>query len=247
MNESGTILVVDDNTRMLAAVQRILESEGYLVFTANDGLAALQMMQESTPHLIIADIAMPRMNGYQLHERVRQNPDWALIPFIFLTGRAMDSDIRYGKEIGVDDYLIKPIEPEDLLVAVRGKLKRARQWSQQQAQPTATRKSNRDTLSVGALCLDPAQRRATLNGAPLALSAREFILLDYLARRAGEVVPPEVLIKATHGFEPNNVEAGALVRPMIRSLRRKLGYPVGELGCIETVRGWGYRLLPPST
>lgn len=247
MDHRDAILIVDDNERLLTAVQRILESEGYIVFTATDGAAALEMLRETRPNLIIADITMPHINGYQLHERVRQNPEWALVPFIFLTGHAMDSDIRYGKEIGVDDYLVKPIEPEDLLVAVRGKLKRARQWSQQRSRPTGSRKSNQDTLCVGALCLDPAQRRATLNGAPLALSAREFILLEYLARSAGEVVPPEALIKATHEFETNEVEAGALIRPMIRSLRRKLGYPVGELGCIETVRGWGYRLLPPST
>jgi DNA-binding response OmpR family regulator len=246
MDHRDAILIVDDNQRLLAAVQRILESDGYIVLTATDGLVALQMMRATRPNLIIADITMPRMNGYQLYERVRQNPDWMLIPFIFLTGHAMDSDIRYGKEIGVDDYLIKPIEPEDLVAVIRGKLKRVQQWSQQRTQFTALRESNQDTLIVGALCLDPAQRRAKLNGEPIALSAREFILLEYLARRAGEVVPPEALIKATHGFKADKVEAGALLRPLIRSLRRKLGYPVGELGCIETVRGWGYRLLPPS-
>jgi len=245
MDKRETILVVDDNTRMLTAVQRILESDGYLVFTAHDGLAALQVMQESTPHLIIADIAMPRMNGYQLHERVRQNPDWALIPFIFLTGRAMDSDIRYGKEIGVDDYLVKPIEPEDLLVAVRGKLRRARQWVEHQGQLAAQATSELTTLVVGALHIDSTQRRVELDGNLLALSAREFMLLEYLARHIGQIIAPRELIGVTHGLDLDSQEAGTLLRPLIRSLRRKLGYPAGELGCIETVRGLGYRLLPP--
>mgnify|MGYP005627203761 CR=1 FL=1 len=245
MNKRETILVVDDNTRMLAAVQRILESEGYLVLTADDGLAALQMIQESTPHLIIADIAMPRMNGYQLHERVRQNPDWALIPFIFLTGRAMDSDIRYGKEIGVDDYLIKPIEPEDLLVVVRGKLKRARQWVRHQEQPVTSTVSETKTLIIGALHIDPTQRRVEFNGTLVQLSAREFMLLEYMARHAEQIIAPQVLIGVTHSLDLDNQEAGTLLRPLIRSLRRKLGYPAGDLGCIETVRGLGYRLLPP--
>ena len=246
MTHKDSILIVDDNEKLLFAVQRILESDGYTVFTAPDGATALEIMQKLYPNLIIADIAMPHINGYQLHERVRQNPDWALIPFIFLTGRAMDSDIRYGKEIGVDDYLIKPIEPEDLLVVVRGKLKRARQWAQQRgAQPVPVQKSTQGILIVGALSLDLSERRVKLNEELLSLSVREFILLEYLARRAGEVIPPEVLLKATHGFETNAAEAGTLIRPLVRSLRRKLGYPVGDLGCIETVRGWGYRLLPP--
>ncbi len=240
-----TILVVDDNARMLTAVQRILESEAYRVLTATDGLAALLLMQETRPDLIIADIAMPRMNGYQLYERVRQNPDWTLTPFIFLTGRAMDSDIRYGKEIGVDDYLIKPIEPEDLAAAVRGKLKRARQWSQHRERPVTLAESEAAPLVVGALRIDPRYHRVELNGNPLALSAREFVLLEYLTRNAGQIISPQALIKVTHGLNLDSGEAGTLLRPLIRSLRRKLGYPVGESGCIETVRGLGYRLLPP--
>jgi DNA-binding response OmpR family regulator len=245
MTQKDAILVVDDNAQLLSAVQRILEIEGYTVFTATDGAMALAALAELRPNLIIADIAMPHINGYQLHARVRQNPDWALIPFIFLTGRALDSDIRYGKEMGVDDYLIKPIEPEDLLVAVRGKLKRARQWAHPHVRPEPLQKSPQDMLVVGALSLDVNERRAKLNEEPISLSTREFILLENLARRPGEVVPPEVLLKATHGFATNASEAGTFIRPLIRSLRRKLGYPSGELGCIETVRGWGYRLQPP--
>ena len=245
MRDRESILVVDDNERLLFAIRRILESEGYAVRTATDGAVALEVMHETCPSLVIADITMPRMNGYQLHARVRQNPDWALVPFVFLTGRAMDSDIRYGKEIGVDDYLIKPIEPEDLIVTVRGRLRRARQWSQSREQPPQFEGADTSTLIVGTLRLNPARRRAEINGEPVALSAREFVALEYLARRAGSIVSHEALLKATHGFEADKSEAGALVRPLIRSLRRKLKYPVGDLGCIETVRGLGYRLLPP--
>lgn len=214
----------------------------------------LKPQRKKHSNLVIADITMPHMNGYQLHERVRQNPDWMMIPFIFLTGRAMNSDIRYGKEIGVDDYLVKPIEPEDLIVAVRGKLKRAQQWSrpssrqapQQHGPSAAAGASLPDVLVVGGLLVDPAQRRVEMSGKPIALSAREFMLLEYLARREGEIVAAATLISITHGYETDREEAGALVRPLIRSLRRKLGYPVGDLGCIETVRGLGYRLLPQA-
>src|SRR6185503_9608724 len=106
-----------------------LEVEGYRVLGAGDGLEALNVLQAQPVDLIVADIAMPRMNGYQLYERVRENTQWVTIPFIFLTARSLDSDIRYGKELGADDYLIKPIEPEDLLAVVRGKLRRAQQLS----------------------------------------------------------------------------------------------------------------------
>ncbi|HOT93295.1 MAG TPA: response regulator transcription factor [Anaerolineae bacterium] len=239
------ILIVDDNTRLVEALRHILEGEGYTVLTAPDGLAALQLMQATCPHLILADIAMPRMNGYQLYERVRENPEWTLIPFLFLTGRGMDSDIRYAKELGADDYLVKPVEPEDLLVAVRGKLKRARQLAQLRGRDLVEVDEETATpaLVVGALRIEPKTHRVTFNGNPIALSAREFALLACLADRAGEVVTPQEILHCTHGYDADYEEASALLRPLIRSVRRKLGYAVGELGCIETVRGIGYRLL----
>ena len=123
----ASILVVDDQPVLLENIRLALESTGNRVWTAEDGIEALAILRKERMDLILADIAMPRMNGYQLYERVRGNPRWVTIPFIFLTARALDSDIRYGKEMGVDDYLTKPIQPEDLLAAVHGKLRRARQ------------------------------------------------------------------------------------------------------------------------
>jgi DNA-binding response OmpR family regulator len=189
---------------------------------------------------------MPRLNGYQLYERVRENPQWVAIPFLFLTARAMDSDIRYGKELGVDDYLTKPIQPEDLLAAVQGRLRRAQQLAQlaQQAAPLSPRKPR--TLSVGGLLIDPGQHRVWLHGEPVNLSAREFVLLEYLAQWANQVISVQELIQVTHELETDRVEAGTLLRPLVRSLRRKLGYGVGQTGCIENVRGVGYRLVPPN-
>jgi CheY-like chemotaxis protein len=127
MRPIASILVVDDQPTLLESVEFTLQATGYSVLTAKDGVEALTMLQSQTVDLILADIVMPRLNGYQLYERVRQNPRWVAIPFMFLTGQKLDSDIRYGKELGVDDYLTKPIQPEDLLAAVQGKLRRARQ------------------------------------------------------------------------------------------------------------------------
>ena len=94
--------------------------------------------------------------------------------------------------------------------------------------------------------IDPGQYRVWKADREIALSAREFVLLEYLARRAGRVVPHTELIKATHGLETDRAEAGSLLRPLIRSVRRKLGFPKGETGCIENVRGVGYLLTRPD-
>ena len=240
-----TILVADDQRELRAMLCLTLESAGFQVLRAGDGLEALAVLQAETVDLILADIAMPRMNGYQLYQRVRENPRWLVIPFIFLTARSLDSDIRYGKELGVDDYLTKPIEPEDLLAAVQGRLRRASQLAHLIAQPAAPTPTNQRSITVGRLRIDSGQHRAWLDDQLIDLSAREFMLLEYLARRADTMVSPQELIRVTHSLETDDVEAGSLLRPMIRSLRRKLGYAVGEMGCIENVRGVGYRLVAP--
>ena len=123
-----TILVVDDDPQFRTAVTDALEMADYAVIQANDGEQALNQLQTHDVALILADVAMPGLNGYQLLHRVRQREQWLAIPFIFLTGRSLDSDIHYGKELGVDDYLTKPLDPDALLATVRGKLRRAQQW-----------------------------------------------------------------------------------------------------------------------
>jgi DNA-binding response OmpR family regulator len=244
--DAASILVVDDQPDLLENIKLTLEAADYAVLTAADGIEALTVLESQRIDLILADIAMPRMNGYQLYERVRGNPQWVAIPFIFLTARALDSDIRYGKELGADDYLTKPIQPEDLLAAVQGKIRRAQQLMQVPARPAASQALGQRALTVGRLQIDPGQHRAWINEQPVHLSAREFTLLEYLARREGTVVSPRELIQITHGLDTDDLEAGTLLRPLIRSLRRKLGYSIGEMGCIENVRGVGYRLVAPE-
>jgi DNA-binding response OmpR family regulator len=252
MTSGAHILVVDDQPDLLSNLELTLEAAGYEVITANDGIEALTVLDEQQVDLILADIAMPRMNGYQLYEQVRSNPQWLAIPFLFLTARSLDSDIRYGKELGVDDYLTKPIQPEDLLATVQGKLRRAQQLAQSASRPVPAPVPDQPAatldgpLEVGTLRIDTHQHRVWLRDEMIKLSAREFILLEYLAQRVDTVVPPQELIRVTHQFDTDQEEAGTLLRPLIRSLRRKMGYPVGEIGCIEVVRGVGYRLTVPD-
>lgn len=121
------ILLVEDNDAMRDGVRDILELAGYDVMTAGDGDQALALMGTHTPDLIISDIMMPQMDGYQLYDSIRQNRAWNAVPFIFLTAKGERADVRMGKQLGADDYLTKPFDSEDLLVAVEGKLKRSRQ------------------------------------------------------------------------------------------------------------------------
>jgi len=120
------ILVVEDHDLLLLAIRDILEVEGYEVITGVDGLDGLEKMKEFPPDLIVADISMPRMDGYQFFEAVRERPEWVLIPFIFLTARAEREDRLKGKSMGAEDYITKPFDPQELVVVVNSRIGRAR-------------------------------------------------------------------------------------------------------------------------
>ncbi len=121
---SEIILVVDDNPELVEGVKLTLEMEGYQVLTAYSGQEALEVLEQATPDLILADIMMPNLDGYELYVRVHGDPRWVHIPFVFLTAKTSKEDIRRGKEMGVDDYITKPFDPQDVVAAVRGKLRR---------------------------------------------------------------------------------------------------------------------------
>lgn len=119
------ILVVEDQDLLLMAIRDVLEMEGYKVVTAGDGVEGLEVMRTFVPDLIIADISMPRMDGYRFFEAVHARPEWVPIPFIFLTARAEKEDRLKGKAMGAEDYLVKPFDPQELLVVVRSRIGRA--------------------------------------------------------------------------------------------------------------------------
>jgi putative two-component system response regulator len=121
------ILIAEDNGVLRLALEEMLSIEGFVVLAAANGVEALSHMEVLTPSLIISDIAMPEMDGYAFFEHVRANPDWISIPFIFLTARGTKDDILTGKDLGAEDYLVKPLNRVELLTAVRARLERSRQ------------------------------------------------------------------------------------------------------------------------
>lgn len=243
---AACVLIVEDQPSVRACLEQILTMSGYCVLAADDGHEALEVLRSENIDLILADIMMPNMDGYQLYEQVTKNPEWVRIPFIYLTARVLEGDIRYGKELGVDDYLVKPIEAKDLLAAVGGKLRRARLVAQSSARPESDLTSGPADLVLGRLRIEPGEYRAWLDGKRVKLSNTEFKLLECMAQHADRVVPTQDLVVTTHGLETTYADASDLLRPMIRSLRRKLGYSAGDMGCIESVRGVGYRLVHPT-
>lgn len=122
--DNKMILVVEDSPTQALHLQALLEQEGYRVLTACDGQEALEVMGKNLPDLILADVIMPRMDGYTLFEKIHQHPYWKAIPFIFVTAKGTEEDIRLGRELGSDDYVIKPFEIGDLALIIRTRLKR---------------------------------------------------------------------------------------------------------------------------
>jgi two-component system sensor histidine kinase/response regulator len=124
---AATLLVVEDDAALLEGLRDMLELAGYAVLTARNGLEGLAVLEQQVPDLIVSDINMPRMDGWQFYSQVRAHPDWVSLPFIFLTAKGEKADVRRGKSLGADDYITKPFEEADLLVAVQAKLRRRAQ------------------------------------------------------------------------------------------------------------------------
>jgi len=244
------ILVVDDEASMRSLLRLILTQNGYEAVVVKDGLEALVVLEERQIDLIISDLAMPGMNGYQLflevRQRGRQDVYFALLPFVFLTARGMDSDIRYGKSLGVDDYLVKPIPECDLLAVIEGKL-RARKTAMESLladQPAADVPVEEliSTVKGRRFVVNYAQHRLWIDDDEVVTSARAVFLIEDLARRPNRVISVSELVKTTHELETDEVEGGNLLRPLVRRIRSELK-KYGLEDCIQNVRGRGYMLV----
>ena len=226
---SATVLVVEDDPAIAAALEAALAGAGFDVVGARTGEAALTLATDRAPSLILLDLGLPDLDGLQLCRRFRA--DDADRPIVILTARDADIDIVVGLDAGANDYVVKPVSTTVVLARVRAHLR--------------GRITDRDeVIAVGDLRLDPPDRRVTIAGTSVELRPREFAVLELLARQAGRVVTRESILAGLWGPRWDAAANRALDVHVV-SLRRKLGDTVEQPRWITTVRGIGYRLDGP--
>jgi two-component system OmpR family response regulator len=221
-DEKPRVRVVDDEAAIRDYLLLGLDYEGFDVRAAAEALEAREAVRTWDPHVVLLDVMMPGMDGFELAKSLRHDPDRILI---FLTARDAVDDRVHGLDLGADDYLVKPFAFKELVARIRRHLRRQR--------PNLG-----SVLQSGALAIDLARHRATVDGRPVELSGREFDLLTCFLRHPSQVLPKRTLLDQVWGYDFTGDEN--IVEVYVRSLREKLGDP--EHRVIQTVRGVGYRL-----
>lgn len=212
---------MEDETRLATALQRGLQAEGFAVDVATDGPAGLERARHGGYDAMILDVMLPGLSGYRVVRALRAERHW--LPVLMLSAKDGEHDQADGLDCGADDYLTKPFSYVVLLARLRALLRRGAP-----KRPTV--------LTAGRVALDPARRLVTVDGDEVALTTREYGLLQYLMRRAGDVVSKTELLD--HVWDASDDTAPNAVEVYIGYLRRKLGREL-----LETVRGAGYRLV----
>ncbi len=217
------ILIVEDEADLLRGLARALRDEGYAVDTCDNGEDGLFNAETNEYDAIILDVMLPRLNGWEVLARLRKQKK---TPVIMLTARDQTEDRVRGLDTGADDYVLKPFELSELLARLRALIRR-----------TAGQTSNR--LEIGDVAIDTAARSVTRKGDLVALTAREYSLLEYLVLHRGEVVTRTTLYE--HLFDENDSSLSNLLDVHVSNIRRKLGHDF-----ISTRRGHGYCVESPS-
>jgi DNA-binding response OmpR family regulator len=224
------ILVVDDTRNVQVLLSDFLSGQDFQVLTASDGREALQAVNESNPDLILLDIMMPNMDGYQFISHLRHESS---IPVIMITAKQQEADIIHGFDLGADDYITKPFRMRELLVRMRAVLRRAA--------PTET---SGQSISIGDISLDHQKHEVKCKNLVIDLTPLEFQILEMLMQSAGQVVRrAEMCIRL---MENGYTGSEATLKIHIRNLRLKLEDDLSQPRYIETVFGVGYRFIEES-
>jgi len=222
------ILLVDDEKDIVEFLQYNLESEGFEVISAYDGEMALDKVVEK-PNLIVLDVMMPKMNGYEVCKNIRMNEEYDDIPIIFLTAKTSEFDELKGFDLGADDYIKKPISPKMLVARVKSKLKRVVKTEEEVKQISST-------ISIGPLEINKDKFEVRVDGEIVILPKKEFAILHYLAKKPGKVFPRDRILNDVWGEDIYVIERTVDVH--VRKIREKLGK---HSNLIETIKGVGYR------
>lgn len=228
---STTVLIVEDEREIRNLIQMYLDKEGYRTRVAATGPAALDLVKVEPPDVIILDLMLPDMDGLEVCKTLRAHPDTAQAAILILTAKTDEADTVLGLELGADDYMTKPFSPRALVARIKALLRRLDHTAEEEARP----------LIYGALTLDLLRHEATVGGRPVALTSREFALLEYLLRHLGRVLSREVLLSSVWGYSYGGTTRTIDVH--IHRLRKKIPLLAQVL---LTLRQVGYKLRDPS-
>lgn len=227
-SRKATVLVVDDDIRLIRMMRRILELEGYRLLTASSGESALSLLDEEAPELILLDIMMPNMDGYTLCRRIRE---FSPIPIIMVTAKGNEEEKVLGLDAGADDYVTKPFSAKELTARVRAVLRRTRLQGGP-AEPA---------FHSGDLIIDLARHRVMRDGQEVKLTATEYKLLSYLTRHADRIVTPDQILENVWGEE--YLGETHLLQVTMARLRQKLQDDARNPRYILTKSGIGYMMM----
>ena len=227
------VLVVEDDPDIADLMRRYLQRGGFEVDVRASGRDALSVIAVQPPDLLILDLMLPQVSGLDICRTLRADDKTSLIPIIMVTARAEESERIAGLDLGADDYLAKPFSPGELVARVRALLRR-----------TVRTPAVEATISYGPILMDSAQHTVDISGRPVVLTAKEFLLLQYLLRNRGRVLSRDVLLTDVWGYKYTG--GTRTVDVHVRRLREKVPFLESAL---VTVKQFGYRLLeaPPET
>ena len=220
-----TILVIDDEPDAVDLIEFNLKNAGFQVKTAGDGAEALAKARSILPALIVLDVMLPEIDGFEICKLLRRDPDTAAIPIIMLTAKAAEIDRVLGLELGADDYLTKPYSPRELVLRIKNLLERNR-----------APKETKEHFRFGDLLIDVPRHLVAFKNKPIELTATEFKLLTLLAQRRGVVQSRDGLLRDVWDYD--TAIDTRTVDTHMRRLREKMG---GAAHFLDTVRGVGYR------
>lgn len=227
----GKILVVDDEEHIVELISYNLSSAGYKVVTASNGLDAIKIAKEEKPRLILLDLMLPGMDGFDVCKEIRGDKDFKNTSIIMLTAKGEELDKILGLELGADDYITKPFSVRELLARVKAVLRRV-----------GTIKEENDIFVAGNLKVNFERREVLINDSKVDLTLKEFELLDILIKNRGKILTRDTLLDKIWGYE--YVGETRTVDVHIRYIRKKIEVDDKNPKFIETIRGVGYRFNP---